>query len=1135
MKKSYIALIEAIVIVVAMFIMISMNPHFGLVGFTVYENQPDATAGKDTYIRNGSGSNFDTDVVLKIGKTAGGLEYRTIIEFNLSSIQSGSTILESVTRLYAVTNNQPNITINAYMLTSNWTENQATWDNNATGNTWVTAGGDYNSGLLLDSINVSSTGQVYNISITQAVRRWTNGTSPNYGIILIAPNAGSNNLTEFSSSDTGTPSQAPIIWVSYTDNAVPTLTSISTNSSLASPKNVGSPVSFTIGWDDLEANPSQIFICNSSSITKDSGCGSGTFCNTSASSTTPQTCSYTTQISDNRTSPFWVAACDSINCSIVNQSYFYVNHFPNVTLLAPNGGETINQSQGNYSVRFNVSDSDADTLTFSLYYGESQNATTNAITLNRAASSYCYDGDSTTATTNNCTYSWNTTNIFGTYFLTIILNDTFSATNDSSNASFNVYSLADNTVPNITAQWIESYSVYSGQKVQIYANVTDDNLNSVWFSVNTTPQQNITMRNTTAGMPNLYNGTLTAPAIGIYEFKVYANDTLNNVNSTMPWIQFNVTKPVAVTQNETSPTIALPYTVIQVSGKLNATNPLTDVYAYLNVPSGFTFLNDYPQNTYAGNFTANQTKTVDWFISTPISQALYKFNVTYTDAFSNSWASENTTTNVTTSFGTPSPSLSIIDYPHVAVTGQYYAEAIFRQDGNPTNVDSSAISLYDPVGNLVVGPVAMTQKQTGIYNYSYTVPGAQTAGQWRTIVNVTINSINYYADSFWKLVGALFDVREIQIENTAVDHLNISVLTENVGNAPTDLTLSWNLTRVDNDAVLDYGADTFAVSSTPIRWYVYPDTEYVGQVKITFIGVYSQTEKAGAYEVFSTTAATGTTPTPPSGSSGGGGGGGGSAYVPEEKADLQILIDNPILVAKNIKENVKIIIRNIGSKALTDVVLQFVNLDGNYYKISPTVIDKINSKESAQFDVEFLISDFTGEKIFMYSVSSNEITEEGLTSINVLLPIDYMIAALKKLKDRSAELHARINTRSIVKQLDKCDANIPLIEEDLAKDSLIEAKIKIDDTSVCLDIAEKMIEKKENTFTIRIWKYDISILMLIISIIALLVLIFILYLAIKKINLLFFVRTGEKISSSKSTSNEDFEEKLRRIEEKLKG
>lgn len=1134
MKKGHFVLIEAAVVVAAIVFLFYLNPHFGLLGFAIYQDQPSAAVGKDVYIRNGSALNFDTDTVLKVGKTASDLEYRALISFDFSSIPEGSTILDSLVSFYAVTNNQPGMNITAYMLTVNWTENEATWTNRSSSSAWSEAGGDYN-GLLIGSTTVSGASQIYNISLTSAVRGWMNGSYDNYGILLIANGAGSNNLTEFGSSDHPTSSFRPLIWVSYTENAAPTLTSIATSATPSSPANVGQQVQFTIGWSDLESDNSQIFVCNTSSISFPGGCGGATICNTSLSSTNPQSCSYTAQQSDNTTRTFFVAVCDATNCSTVNQSSFSVNHAPVTLLIAPNGGETLNQSLGNYSVRFNVSDSDADALTASFYYGSTQNSTSFPVVLDLPLASYCSDPDSTTATTNNCTYPWNTQGIYGEYFLTVIINDTYAKVNDSSNAAFSVRSLIDAVPPNITDETIDSGTIYSGRRVQIYANVSDPNINTVWVSINTTPQQNITMRNTTQFN---YNATFVAPAVGIYEFKVYANDTLNNINNTRSPVQFNVTKPEATPTSDIAPTVALPYSLMQVSGNLDAVDPLTNIYAYLNAPSGFIFMQDYPQNLYLGNFTANQTKTARWFISTPINQSRYLFNITYSDSFSNTWQGANVSTNVTSEVAGSSYTLTVTDYPHVTVTAQYHAETSFKQNGMPVNADTVKISLYDPLGNLVIGPVDMVQEQTGIYNYSYTVPGAQTAGQWQTIINATINSVSYYANSFWKLVGALFDVREIQIENSAVDHLNISVEAENVGNAPTDLTLVWNLTRVDNDQVLDYGAETFAVSTVPVRWYVYPETTYVGQVKISFVGYYSQSEKAGAFEVFSTTAATGSDPETPSTGSGGGGGGGGGGGAPVEstsqKAAMKIVYDEEVLAAKNINEKVKIIIMNTGNVSLKNVALKITNLDEQYYSFSPEMIGEIKAGDYDEFIVDFIVTDFVGKKQFLYEVSSDQVSSQVVANLNVMLPADYLRAALDEAKARATLLRERISTKSIAKQLDACDAALSRAEESLKNDELIGAKLSLDEGKSCLDVAEKMIDKRETTLTVRIWNYDISMIILVVSLIAIIVLIIVLYVVLRKLNLVSFIKAREKIVQAAQSKEDDFEDKLKRIERKLK-
>src|SRR3989344_6105869 len=202
------------------------------------------------------------------------------------------------------------------------------------------------------------------------------------------------------------------------------------NSTLTSPKEIGEQVNITVYWTDLESHSSKFFVCNSSSINI-SGCESTHLCNDTSQTISPSSCQYTVDASDNRTRIFYAAVCDSTNCSIVNQSNFFINHQPNVTVISPNGSETVNQSQGNFSVKFNVTDKDADFLNATLYYGTAQNSTTNVIIANLNLTQRCTDADSSTTTTNNCTYSWNSTGIYGAYFLTIKVDDTFGNVNNS--------------------------------------------------------------------------------------------------------------------------------------------------------------------------------------------------------------------------------------------------------------------------------------------------------------------------------------------------------------------------------------------------------------------------------------------------------------------------------------------------------------------------------------------------------------------------------------------------------------------------------------------------------------------------------------------------------------------------------
>ncbi len=1089
-----------------------------ILGFVVYQSQPSPDEGKDTYIRQNSDVNFGTDTTLKIGKTATGIEFRPILEFNLSAVPNGVTITSAILQLYTWSSTGNATTVKVYRLIEPWNETEAGWNNRTSSDLWnygFSPGGRYDESEIT-SVLLNQTGW-YNFTILTVARGWLNTSYNNYGIILIASNANNGDQKEFYSSDYVTDSSLrPKLYIDYTENAPPSIENIQVNSLLPTPKKVGENVTFTISWSDLESNQAKLFICNSSSIST-SNCAGRQLCNASFSSVSPLSCNYTIAATDNRTTSFFAAVCDLGNCSSANESYFQMNHLPTVNLVQPNSaGITINQSQGSYPVQFIIADSDSDLVNASIYYGITQYST-NSIVI---------ENINTSATT---TYFWNSTGIYGTYYLTIIINDTYHTNNDTSDNSFQVVSLTDNIPPNITAQWITDSYVYSGKSIQIYANVSDPNLRAVWVSVNITPQQNITMTNLTSAT---FNATFTAPAPATYSFKVYANDTIGNFNNSMPWNKFNVTKPSAASQNITAPAATLPFHVIKVTAELNATDSLRDIYAYLNIPNGFTFLTDYSQNSYLGNFSTNETKTATWFLSAPITESSYKLNVSYTDKYSNSWNSSNANISITSAIG-GGYALSVSGYPEVETARNYYAEASFMQSGLYAAPDSVYLTIKDSTGTIVVGPVAMSQKSTGIYNYTYSVGSSVNEGLWETIVNATKSSTSYYANQFWKVVGGPFDVRNIVVNDNTVPLLSISVTAENTGGANKDLYLTWNLTRTDNNALLHSGADTIGVNASSQRvWTISPQTSYVGQVKITFLGTYSGTEKAGAYAIFSTTSASNETSVTPSVTSGGGGASVVNVTKLGKRSDFEIKADSQIFLTKNIEKSVQVEITNTGEKELTNIELKLAGLEKTEYTITPQSQSSLQKGKTLIFNVKIIITDWIGEKDFTYIVKANELTKSLPGKIIVLTMSEYFQQELARLKQAAEDLKGKIGSdEKLLAQLNVCGDIINTLENNIEKEQFIYALSNVKDADKCLSeikIKGKIISS--------IYKNIWLIIGIIAALIMLVSVIIIIYLIYKKLNILAFFRNQEQKKSADKSSLKDkyFDEKIKQIEDKLK-
>ncbi len=1143
LEKKQVVFIFIAIFVLSFFAYFSISffkKPFTLTGFAIYTNQSNETYAKDTYIKYGGG-NYDGEATLKIGKTVGGAEYKSFLDFNISSIPSGDTIVLATLQVYTAVASTNNVTLGIYRVTSNWNEASINWTYRTATEIWDGAGGDYNPTSINSVQFANQSGVYYNFTITDLVRNWVNGSYTNYGLVIIAPSAANGEIIEIASSSSATESQRPLIFIDHSENAVPVISNFSVTTTSANPARIGEQINFTAAWSDIEGNPGQLFICNTSEVNA-TGCINSTFCNTTSFQTSPLTCSYTTVTSNNRTTNFWAYVCDGTNCSNANSSRFYINHLPIVEVKLPNGGETINITANpeGYQITFNISDADSDNLIAKLYYGDSQNSTTSVInsSLNLSNSNICTDSDGNTATTpNNCWYWWNTTGIHGVYYLTIIVNDSYHTTNDSSNAAFNVYSLEDQIAPNITAQWIDSGTIYSGRRINFYANISEPNLNTVWVSVNGTSQSNYTMTNSSSVT---FNYTWPAGAIGNYSFKVYANDTKGNLNNSMSWANFNITKPTATTQNETAPSTALPFHVIKMTGQLNATDPLENIYAYLYVPDGFTFLSDYPQNSLIGNFTANQTRTATWYLSTPITESTYILNITYTDGYSNIWNSSNTQITTTSAIG--GYELSTTGYPEVETGNNYYAEAYFKQSGSYVNPDSISINIYDPLGQLTFGPLAMSQESTGIYNYTRNITSGQTEGQWETIVNATKNSNSYYAHEFWKVVGGPFDIRSITVIDSTVSALNISFIAENTGGANKDLILTWNLTKVSGNVELDSGSETRMVpANSEVTWSIQPSTDYVGPVKITLLGYYSGTEKAGAYKIFSTTESAALSS---SSSSGGGGGGGATISKINETVvgEVNLTIKNfedTIYLTKNIEKIIPLIVKNTGNKKLTDLSLTIKNLESRYYTITPESMT-LNVGETGSFKIKFLITDFSGEKESSYLFESEEMEKTQDIKLIVLGMKEYFTRESKILSDKIEILKQGLEEQEredLLSELKKCEDILNDINERIKKEEYLNVQDSLSLAEKCVsDIDEKTAKAKEKSILKeKIDKYGVWVVTWILILALIAVLILIAYKLNKKMGLINFMKQSKKDSSEQvhETRADAINNKLKNIKQKL--
>jgi len=134
--------------------------------------------------------NKDGDANLQIRRSAAASIRRSLVQWDLSEIASGSTV-QSV-ELWARTTSTSATSFNPslYRLDSAWDETTATWNNASAGTPWTTAGGDtsgseiklnWNNFLGFKRIDQVST----NASLVSLVQDWVDTPGSNNGALIL--------------------------------------------------------------------------------------------------------------------------------------------------------------------------------------------------------------------------------------------------------------------------------------------------------------------------------------------------------------------------------------------------------------------------------------------------------------------------------------------------------------------------------------------------------------------------------------------------------------------------------------------------------------------------------------------------------------------------------------------------------------------------------------------------------------------------------------------------------------------------------------------------------------------------------------------------------------------------------------
>ncbi|RLG41680.1 MAG: hypothetical protein DRO01_02305 [Thermoproteota archaeon] len=139
----------------------------------------------------------------------GANEYRILLRPSLDGISGLVTSAKIVLTLKQMDPDH-DVAILAYPLTANFNEAEATWIYRDSGVGWTNEGGDYDSSSLLDQVVVqagSPPGTTVEIDVTDYVRSVRQGSSENYGVILV-PGA-TRGWAEFYSTESSNPKGRP--------------------------------------------------------------------------------------------------------------------------------------------------------------------------------------------------------------------------------------------------------------------------------------------------------------------------------------------------------------------------------------------------------------------------------------------------------------------------------------------------------------------------------------------------------------------------------------------------------------------------------------------------------------------------------------------------------------------------------------------------------------------------------------------------------------------------------------------------------------------------------------------------------------------------------------------------------------
>jgi hypothetical protein len=146
--------------------------------------QPGAAAGVDAYIwESNSNRNYGDSGETWVA-TGNNNEALALFRFDLDAIPANSRIINATLSVHHRNGNDPNVPVTAHRISRDWEEDEASWNRRTSGDNWTSPGGDYDSAVVSTTDVGPGTNSRYEWDLSSLVQDWSNGVSPNYGVLL---------------------------------------------------------------------------------------------------------------------------------------------------------------------------------------------------------------------------------------------------------------------------------------------------------------------------------------------------------------------------------------------------------------------------------------------------------------------------------------------------------------------------------------------------------------------------------------------------------------------------------------------------------------------------------------------------------------------------------------------------------------------------------------------------------------------------------------------------------------------------------------------------------------------------------------------------------------------------------------